>query len=79
MENSGTSAGAAVASAKPPVFFARKKLVEGALERWPSRTLAQILERLQQTVLETRRRPDLAVALAHEALTQIAISARRPR
>jgi DNA polymerase-3 subunit delta len=79
MENSGTSAGAAVASAKPPVFFARKKLVEGALERWPSRTLAQILERLQQTVLETRRRPDLAVALAHEALTQIAITARRPR
>ena len=79
MESTGANAGSAVAAARPPVFFARRKLVETALGRWNSRTLADLLDRVQQTVLETRRRPDLAVALAHETLTRITVAARRPR
>jgi DNA polymerase-3 subunit delta len=79
MERTGATSGSAVAAARPPVFFARQKLVEAALERWNSRTLAELLDQLQQTVLETRRRPELAVALTHEALTRIAVAAKRAR
>ncbi len=77
MERDGKNAGSAIASARPPVFFARKRLVEHALERWTSRTLAQLLAQLHDTVLQTRMRPDLAVAAAHRTLTQIALKARR--
>ncbi|MDQ6434157.1 DNA polymerase III subunit delta [Mesorhizobium sp. LHD-90] len=77
MERDGGNAASAVASARPPVFFSRRKLIEQALARWTSRSLARILERLQETVLQTRQRPDLAVASAHKALTEIAVSAAR--
>ena len=77
MERDGKNAASAVASARPPVFFARKRLVEQALDRWTSRTLAQFLAQLHDTILQTRLRPDLAVAAAHRTLTQIALKARR--
>ncbi len=34
MEREGRNAGSVVASAKPPVFFARRRIVEQVLERW---------------------------------------------
>lgn len=77
MEKNGTNAASAVASARPPVFFSRRRLVEQALGRWSSRTLAGILAKLHDTVLQTRRRPDLAVALAHKTLLEVAVSARQ--
>jgi DNA polymerase-3 subunit delta len=77
MERDGKNAATAVASARPPVFFARKRIVEHALERWSSRTLSQFLAQLHDTILQTRMRPDLAVAVAHRTLTQIALKARR--
>jgi len=77
METNGKGAGAAVANARPPVFFARKSLVQAALERHRTESLSRILQRLNRTVLETRRRPDLAAALARHALLAIALESRK--
>jgi DNA polymerase-3 subunit delta len=77
MERDGGNAASAVAAARPPVFFGRRKLVEQSLSRWPSRTLARILERLHETVLLTRRRPELAVAATHRLLLDVARDAAR--
>ncbi|TJV28643.1 MAG: DNA polymerase III subunit delta, partial [Mesorhizobium sp.] len=63
----------------PPVFFTRRKLVEKTLERWSSEALGRALNRLQTAVLQTRRRPDLAVALARQALLGIAVESARLR
>lgn len=76
----GRTAAAAVAGARPPVFFARRRIVENALERWSADALLRALGRLQTAVLATRRRPDLAVPIARQALLGIAVeSARQAR
>lgn len=77
MAREGKSAAAVVASARPPVFFARKALVEDALRRWSEADLARALERLREAVLETRRRPDLANAVTHRTLLALARHASR--
>jgi DNA polymerase-3 subunit delta len=79
MERKGQSAAAAVASARPPVFFARKKAVEGALERLDGEAVARALDRLRDAVLQTRRRPDLATAVVARTLLALALEGRRPR
>ena len=70
-------AASVVASAKPPVFFARRKLVERVLERWSTEALQRGLARLQAAVLATRQRPDLAVEIARQALLGIAVEGAR--
>lgn len=77
MDSGGKPASAVVASARPPVFFARRRLVENALQRWSAASLERALERLQATVLLTRRRPDLATATARQALMALLIEAAR--
>lgn len=77
MDNGGKPASAVVAAARPPVFFARRRLVETALQRWSAASLDRGLERLQATVLLTRRRPDLAIATARQALMALLIEAAR--
>jgi DNA polymerase-3 subunit delta len=77
LDAGGRNAAAVVAAQKPPVFFARRKLVEKALERWNGRSLERALERLQAAVLHTRRRPDLAQPIARQALLGIAIESAR--
>jgi len=80
MDNSGArNAGAIVAAARPPVFFSRRKIVEGAVERWSGPALIRALARLQDAVLQTRRRPDLAAAIARQALLGIAVESARQR
>jgi DNA polymerase-3 subunit delta len=79
MDGEGKSASAAVASARPPVFFARRQLVERALSSFDGPACARILDRLQASVLETRRRPDLARAITYQALVSIASERARPR
>ncbi|MEW9806158.1 DNA polymerase III subunit delta [Mesorhizobium sp. ZMM04-5] len=73
----GRNAAAAVASARPPVFFARRKLVERVLERWSPDALQRGLERLQSAVLATRQRPELSVELARQALLGLAVEGAR--
>ncbi len=77
MDSSGRNAAAAVAAARPPVFFARKKLVEDALRRWSLPALARALERVQGAVLQSRREPDLGGAVARQALLALAVEAAR--
>lgn len=79
MDTAGKPASAVVASARPPVFFSRRRLVEAALQRWSAPGLDRALERLQATVLLTRRRPDLAAATARQALMGLLIEAARGR
>lgn len=73
----GRNAAAAVAAARPPVFFARRKLVERVLERWSPEALQRGLVRLQAAVLATRQRPELAVEIARQALLGIAVEGAR--
>ncbi|MDX8467748.1 DNA polymerase III subunit delta [Mesorhizobium sp. VK23B] len=77
MESGGRNAASVVAGARPPVFFSRRKLVEKTLERWNVGALARALNRLQTAVLQTRKRPDLAEALARQALLGIAVESAR--
>ncbi|MER9618186.1 DNA polymerase III subunit delta [Mesorhizobium sp. M0207] len=77
MDAGGRNAASVVAAARPPVFFSRRKLVEKAVERWSSEALGRALNRLQTAVLQTRRRPDLSVALARQALLGIAVESAR--
>ncbi|TIM19765.1 MAG: DNA polymerase III subunit delta, partial [Mesorhizobium sp.] len=77
MESGNRNAASVVAAARPPVFFSRRKLVEKALERWSTDALGRALTRLQTAVLQTRRRPDLSVALARQALLGIAVESSR--
>lgn len=77
MDIANKPAAAVVASARPPVFFARRKLVENALQRWSGSAIERALERLQATVLLTRRRPDLAVATTRQALIALLVEAAR--
>lgn len=73
----GRNAASIVASARPPVFFARRKVVERILERWSSEALQRGLSRLQSAVLSTRQRPELTVEIARHALLGIAVEGAR--
>lgn len=77
MEETAKPAGAVVASARPPVFFARRKLIEATLQRWGAAALARALDRLQAAVLLTRQRPDLAAATARQALIALLVESAR--
>ena len=77
MDSGSRSAAAVVAAARPPIFFSRKRIVETALERWTGEALARALARLQDAVLQTRKRPDLSTAIARQALLGIAVESAR--
>ena len=77
LDADGRGAAAVVAAQRPPVFFARRKLIEKALERWSGTALERALARLQAAVLQTRRRPDLQVSIARQALLGIAVESAR--
>ena len=77
MEATSKPAAAVVASARPPVFFPRRRLVETALQRWSGAALSRALERLQAAILLTRQRPDLATATARQALIALLVESAR--
>lgn len=77
IEAEGKTAAAAVAGARPPVFFSRRRTVEDALGRWSLAAISRALERLQNALLESRRKPQLAVAIVRQALIGLAIEAAR--
>lgn len=77
MDLAGRSASSVVAGARPPVFFARRSIVESALTRWTVEALAQGLDRLQHTVLLTRRRPELAVEVTRQTLLALGVQSMR--
>lgn len=79
MDAGGKPASAVVASARPPVFFSRRRLIEAALQRRDQASLARALERIQSAVLHTRTKPDLAEAAARQALLALAVEAAKRR
>ena len=77
MESGCRNAATIIAAAKPRAFFARRRAAERTLTSWSSAALGHALTRLQSTTLQTRRRPDLAVALARQAMLGIAVEGAR--
>jgi DNA polymerase-3 subunit delta len=77
MDRERKQAAAVVAAAKPPVFFARRNLVERALHNWSAEACAWALDRIGTAILETRKRPDLAVAATRQALLAAAVAGAR--
>ena len=71
------SASAAVAAARPPVFFSRRQTVELALRRWPAEGIPRALGRLQSAIVETRRRPELLVPVTRQALLALTLESAR--
>lgn len=72
MDASGRSAASAVASARPPVFFARRGTIETALSRWSRPAIASALERLQRAVLRSRQRAELAEPIVRQCFLALA-------
>lgn len=77
MEIENKPAGLVVNAAKPPIFFARKKLVETALGLWSGAALTRVTERLQRTVLESRQNAALSTAIIRQNFIAIAVEALR--
>lgn len=73
----GSRMEAAIDGARPPVHFSRKGLVEAALRAWTPTRLVRVMAQLGDAVLETRRHPDLAEAIAQRVLLSVATAARR--
>jgi DNA polymerase III subunit delta len=79
MDRDGKTAAAAVTSARPPVFFTRKPLIEHILTATGTSVFLRFLERIQTTVLESRENADLASALCHRTLLLITLEQSRAR
>ena len=79
VEIGGMSSSQAVAAARPPVFYARKGLVEAAVSAWSFAAISNALTRLQDAILSTRRRPDLSDAIVRQAFLALALEGRRLR
>jgi DNA polymerase-3 subunit delta len=77
MDASGKSAAAAVAGARPPVFFARRNTVETALARWSRPAIGGALNRLQRTVLRSRERAELAEPIVRQCFLALAAESLR--
>lgn len=73
----GSPVGEAVDRARPPVHFRRKAVIETALRNWTSQRLERVMAQLSDAVFETRKQPALAEAIAHRALSAIAVNARQ--
>ncbi|MBL8582161.1 MAG: DNA polymerase III subunit delta [Rhizobiaceae bacterium] len=69
----GKTAAGAVTAARPPVFFARRGLVERALGKVSSTDLDEMLRRVYDSILLTRREPALAVASTRQTLLAITL------
>ena len=72
---SGTSLDGVVEGMR--LHFRRKPLIEAALKAWSVKRIERVMAHLAETVLETRRQPALADALARQCLLSISQRARR--
>ena len=77
--DAGRTAEAAVKSIRPPVFFRREAAMRRQVMRWPLEAIEQATDSLQKADLDTRRRADLADAIASRAILSLAARAGRLR
>jgi DNA polymerase III subunit delta len=61
----------------PPVHFRRRSAVEAGIAAWTAPRLERVVAQLAEAALETRRRANLADAIAERALLVIAQQARK--
>jgi DNA polymerase-3 subunit delta len=73
----GQSVTGAVEGARPPIHFRRKPAIETALRAWTTAKLGDAMNALADALLETRKQPGLAEAIAQRALMTIATAARK--
>ena len=69
----------AIASARPPIFFRRQKIIEQAVSRWSLSRIAEAMERLQKAILESRQNTALAEPIIRQALLALAVQAKRQK
>jgi DNA polymerase-3 subunit delta len=69
----GKSASAAVASARPPIFFARKSIIERAVGALDLAFINRALDRLQQATLKSRQNSELAAQVVRQTLLALAL------
>lgn len=77
VEAQGKTPTAAVAAARPPVFFARRRMVEQAVQRWTQPMLQAAADRLQGAILKSRQHPAVASSVSRQALLALAIEGAR--
>ncbi|WP_297322507.1 DNA polymerase III subunit delta [uncultured Bartonella sp.] len=77
VEVEGKTLSSVIASARPPIFFRRQKIIELAISRWTLNRIAQAMQRLQKTVLESRQNALLAEPIIRQALLALAVSAKQ--
>ncbi len=77
VENDRRPIATVIASARPPIFFARRPIMERALQTWNSAAIASALDRLQSAVLLTRKRPDLTVETVRQTMIALTVIAKR--
>jgi DNA polymerase-3 subunit delta len=68
----GRSPAQAAEGLQPPVHFRRKAVVETALRVWTPARLTRAMHQLADAVLESRRQPAVADAIAHRVLLTLA-------
>jgi DNA polymerase III subunit delta len=79
VDQDGKSATAAVASARPPLFFGRKALFETAVAKIRQPAIIEALDKLQSANLESRKFSGMTAIIVHRALLGIAIERSRAR
>jgi DNA polymerase III subunit delta len=79
VDQDGKTAAAAVAGARPPLFFGRKALIENALGKVRLNWIVETLDKLQTANLESRKMSGLSATIVHRALLGIAIERARAR
>lgn len=77
MDRDGLQAGAVIAAARPPVFYARRSIISGALAAFDSAVVARMLARLQDAVLATRGGGALAAITGHRVLLSLCLESSR--
>ena len=73
----GQSATGVVEGARPPIHFRRKSAIDTALRAWTTAKLLDAMSSLSDALLETRRQPHLADAIAQRSMLTLATAARK--
>ncbi len=79
VDQDGKSATAAVAGARPPLFFGRKAIFENAVAKIRQPAIIEALDKLQSANLESRKFSGMTAIIVHRALLGIAIERARAR
>lgn len=77
MDNDGTQANTLVKLARPPIFFKRTHIIEKALQNWTLPRIIRAMERLQNSVLESRKSAMLGTAIIRQILLSLTLEAAR--